>query len=200
MIFTKTLKQKKCQLQRGFTLIEMAVVLVILGILISIAAPGVLGSKDGATALQIPDAASKIATNLSLISQNCGLPTSVTGNALPDTGKSLSDVLFGGGANVAATYTNCFTQSKVLPLAEIGLPTATAGVYSVGGYNVSLAGGGTSPLSITFAAVPDAIVLRIAQQYNPTLAALAASDTTSPVVQYGTATAGARDVTILKNI
>lgn len=205
MKLNEMLQNKKRQFQKavkqgGFTLIEMMVVMVILGILYKLIAPSIIGSTDGATALQLPDAAGKIATNLSMVSQQCGTSTTVTGNVLPAAGKTLSDVLFGGSANVAAAYTNCYTQSRVLPLAEIGAATATAGVYAVAGFNVSLAGGGTAPLGITFAGVPDALVLIVAQKYTPTLTALAASDSTSPVVRYGTATAGARDITILKQI
>jgi hypothetical protein len=40
----------------------------------------------------------------------------------------------------------------------------------------------------------------MAQKYSPGLTALAASDAASPVVQYGTVTAGTRTVTVLRQV
>lgn len=186
--------------QRGFTLVELVVVVAIVGLLITIFAPNVLKSQDGAKSQMMLKAASSIGENWALINQTCGTSTAISGSPLPDTGKTVSDVLFGGVSNVAAAYQNCFTQSKVLALAEIGQPTASAGVYAVGGYNVTLAGGGTAALQVQYAPVPDSLVLLMAQKYNPSLSALAASDTSSAVVQYSTATAGTRTVTVFKQI
>lgn len=186
--------------QGGFTLIELVVVVAIIGVLISIVAPNVIGSKDGANSQLMLKSSSSIAENWSLINQSCGTSTAIAGNPIPDAGKTVSDVIFGGVANVAAAYQNCYTQSKVLALTEISQPTAVAGVYSIAGYSATLAGGGTALLQIGYLLVPDSLTLLMAQKYNSTLSALAADDTTSPVVQYSTVTAGTRTVTIFKQI
>lgn len=186
--------------QRGFTLIELVVVVVIIGILISIVSPNVIGSKDGANSQLMLKSATNIGENWSLLNQACGTSTAITASPIPAAGKTVSDVLFGGSANVAAAYTNCYSQSKILALAEISQPGASAGVYNVGGYAVTLAGGGTAALQIGYLLVPDSLTLLMAQKYNPTLAALAASDVASAVVQYSTVTTGTRTVTVFKQI
>lgn len=189
-------KYKYC----GFTLIELIVVVAILGVIISMFAPTVSNSKDGANSQFLLKVPGNINENWSLINQSCGTSTIITGSVIPAAGKTVSDVIFGGVANVAATYTNCYMQAKVLPLTEVGQPSGSAGVYNVADYAVTLAGGGTSPLQVGYLLVPDSLVLLMAQKYNKSLAALAASDLASPVLQYSTVTAGTRTVTIFKQI
>jgi len=186
--------------RRGFTLIELVIVVAIVGVLISIIAPNLIGSKDGANAQLMLKTSQSVAQNWSLINQACGTSSAVSGSVLPAATKTVSDVIFTGSANVAAAYATCYAQSKVMALAEVSQPGASAGTYNVAGYAVSLSGGGSSTLQVQYAAVPDSLVLLMAQKYNPTLATLAASDATSPVLQYGTATGGVRTVTILRPI
>ena len=190
----------KTYVQRGFTLLELVVVVAVVGVLISIFAPNLVSSKEGANAQLLLRVPSQMAQNWMLINQACGTSSAVSGSPLTNTGKTVSDILFGGSANVAAAYTNCYAQSKVLPLTEVAQPSGSSGIYNVGGYTVTLTGGGTSPLSIAYATVPDSLALLMAQKYNPTLATLAASDNTSAVLQYSTATAGTRTVSVLKAI
>lgn len=190
----------KRRISNGFTLIELVVVVAILGVLIAVIAPNLVGSKDGANAQLLLRTASNVSVNWSLINQSCATPTTISGSLIPASSKTVSDVIFGGSANVATAYTNCYAQSKVLALTDISQPSGSAGVYNVAGYSVSLAGGGTSPLQIIYAAVPDTLVLLMAQKYNPSLTALLSSDGSSAVIQYGTPTAGSRTVTIIKQI
>lgn len=194
------LKSLKRRVQRGFSLVELVVVVAIIGVLISVMAPNLIGSKDGANSQLLLKTASNVATNWSLINQTCGTSSAVASSPIPAAGKTVSDVIFGGSANVAAAYATCYAQAKVLPLTEVSQPSGAAGVYNVGGYAVTMAGGGTSPLQIGFLAVPDALALLMAQKYTPTLSALAASDNASLVLQYGTETAGTRTVTVFKQI
>lgn len=189
------------QAKKGFTLIELLVVVVIIGILIAVFAPLLSGSSDGAKASALLRTADGAQKTLQQLNQYCSTSLGVPGNTLPDTGKTLSDVLFGGPVNVAPAYvttTTCYAKSQVKPMSDLGVPTGTAGVYSVEGFDVSFAGGAGAPLQTIFANVPDSLALELASRYSPSLVVLAASDASSPVIQYSAATGGLRSVTILK--
>lgn len=193
----KQMKQRKCN--KGFTLIELIVVVVVVGILSAVFAPTVLGSKDGADSMKLLRMSQSATNNWMMIAQACGTTSDTASSPVPAAGKTVADVLFGGSSNVAAAYQTCYGQSHVLPLTELGQPKSGGG-WNVSGYTTTFAGGGTAPMQTVIATVPDSLVLTMAQKYTPTLSSLAASDTTSSVVQYSTATAGTRTVTLLRQV
>ena len=188
----------KYNLQRGFTLIEMIIVVVVIGILISVFLPLIKDAVSPSKSVALLRAAEQIHQTFQLISRQCGTSTTVTSTPLAPNPKTISDVIFGGSANVAAAYTSCYAQSQAKALTEIGQPSSTAGVYNVQGYAVSLAGGGPNPVAVSFASVENEIVFSMARKYTPSLTALATSDALSPVIQYGSETSGARTVTVIK--
>lgn len=182
--------------QQGFTLIEMIVVVSIIGVLASFLVPAFRDMETPSKAQAMVSTAEHATQTWRQIAKTCGVSSTIAGNPIPNTGKTVADVIFGGSSNVASAYTTCYAQARVKPLTESAEPSA--GGYSVNAYAVSFAGGGNAPLQVIYASVADEIVLLIAQKYNRNLLTLAASDTSSAVVQYGTATAGNRNLTLFK--
>lgn len=181
--------------QTGFTLVELMIVMLIVGVFFAIFALTSAGSDNSAKAMAIIKASDDIGSSVSRLASSCGISTTVASNPLPDSGKSLLDVVMVGESEMAAAYQKCWKQASARPLMDIAQKAGTA--YKVQGYDMALTGGGTAPFSFTFTKVPDEIVLLAAQKYTPDLTALTASDTTSPKIRYGTATGGARDLTVL---
>lgn len=190
--------------QRGFNLVELGVVLFVVGVLALIAAPGLIGVRLASKAQLMLRVPQKLTDHWAELANKCGTTADVANS--PVTGNSAANtlkLLFGGqtaasgGYDVPAAYDNCYAQANVSPLADSAEWDGTN--WTVSGYTPTLSWS-TGWLKTTYASVPDELVLAVAQKHNPALSALAASDTSHPVVQYGTATGGARSVTILRPI
>lgn len=184
--------------QRGFTLVELVVVVGIIGILSAMLIPNMIGSKDGAKAELLLKASLNISQNWMMISQKCGTTTDVSNSPVPASGKTIADVVFGGVSNVSAAYQTCYMQAKVIPMSEIAQFDGT--VWRVQGFSVAFAGGGTVPLQTVYSGVPEELALIMVQNFSPSMSSLAASDSTSNVVRYGVAASGTRTVTVLRQI
>lgn len=195
------------QRQKGMTLIELAIVGLFLGLLALFGISQFSGSATDTTkAAGLYEASGKIADSWTLISQTCGTATDIATSpisATPTAAKNLSVVL--GTATADTNYTSCFSQSGVRPLA--GLSTGAAGSEVVYGYAVSAANpaAGVKKLAVSYAAVPDALILALYNKYSSVAGAKTASalpdtaDTSDVQIQFAAkGTTGTRAVTIVR--
>lgn len=187
--------------QKGFTLIELVIVVVILGVLALVVARQFGGSvTNGAKANALYEAANKVTQNWALLAQQGGASTTVASSPMILATKTAEDVVVGGSPYVAAAYQAAWSQGGLIPLTDLAQGTPGAGAYTISSYAFTLAGGGATPLEVTYAGVPDELVLQVVQKHGSGVTTLAASDATNAVVRYGTATAGMRSLTIRKPV
>lgn len=183
------------KLNRGFTLMELLIVIVLIGVLLAILAPNFMGTTTGARANLLNRTGTAAAQSINALAQACGTSTAIAGNPIPAAGKTLADVVYGGVNNVAAAYRSCYEKSNIRPMREA--VTANGTGWQVQSYPITLSGGGTAKISVAFATVPDEVTLDLAKRFDTSITALAASDTTSDVVRYGAAANGTRTVTLM---
>jgi prepilin-type N-terminal cleavage/methylation domain-containing protein len=177
----KPISSARAAYQRGFTLIEMLIVAVIIGVFLIMFAPGLAGGTDNSKAKGLQKTAQTIASNLSILSQTAGISSAISGNVLPAAGSTMADVLFVGSSKVAAAYQGAYSQAKIVPLNQTVVSTGSS--YTLFTYPITLGGGGASPVTVTYTGVPDTIALLTAQSYNPgaTIATLASAGNAGPV-------------------
>lgn len=102
-------------LQKGFTLIELIVVIAIIGAILSIVAPSTSGSKEAATANQMYRVALAMVDNWKLINQSCGTNPNINfaGNAFIGNPEN---VLFRGELSNEAVHRDCYRRAGVAPI------------------------------------------------------------------------------------
>lgn len=190
MKFTSNMAKR----QSGFTLIEIGIVLFVVGILVALFLPQFTsGIKDSGKATALYSTAQKVVQQWSQVSKECGVSTTIASNPLPAASNVVLDAIANGTSSTAAAYQACYTSSNVRPMGDI---LGTSSTHAVQGFTTTMTDGPGGKVAMSYAAVPDAIVLPIVQKYGSGVTTLATSDTSNTTVQYGIATGGARTVTI----
>lgn len=184
--------------QKGFTLIELIVVVAIIGALIAIIAPATSGSKQVATANQLYRTANAMVDNWKLIADSCGIAT-VGYTINPALGDPETILFRKQIASAAAEDIACFNGSGAGRIA--GPVQITAGNYELNGFPVRLVLSDTpapdAVIEVEYDDVPNNVVLEIVRKFSAqTVLAASEVDVTLPY-GYGIATAaGTRTLTM----
>ena len=196
--------QIRKRLQRGFTLVEILVVVAIIGILVWIYAPKMLGSTDNVKSLAYQDIAMSLANTFRIINQSCGTANMVSTSAVPATpGAGGALQLLVDGSNVNPLYASCYANTNALPMHES--IQGSVGNYRLGNSLITLSDAvvnGRNVIAVQFAPVTDAVVLANYQRLSSRVGALnatalpAAADSTDPKIQFSAGGSGTRTMTI----
>lgn len=210
-LFNRALKQSRKSVQKGFTLIELAIVGLFLGLLAVFAISQFSGSAtDSTRANGLGESAQKIADNWALVSQACGVDSNVTTlnmvtNAATGAAAGNLSMLLGNSAPNAA-FTNCFNQSGVRPLNN--LTQGAAGSEAIYGYTVTLGNttvNGRNAMTVAFANVPENVFLALYNKLSSVSGAASATsvpaattDTTDPAIRFSANASGRRTITLVR--
>lgn len=129
--------------QRGFTLMEMLIVVILIGVIASIAVPLVTSSVTvKGTATTINAVADKIAKSVSLAQQTLRVPVSSLNSTQPTSsvfgGQMILDVIIKGESLITdATKKRDYLRSGMRPLADaVEIRGATQNEYYIEGFRI----------------------------------------------------------------
>ena len=188
----KSFSNLKQTTQKGFTLIEVLIVVIVLGLISAIAVPAFNNSIERAASVKLIESVSdNIADATRSLLVTTGVVANVTGSVIPDTenDQNLLDVLVKGIDSVAQKYKNDFEDASITKLdRQIGTELDNDGnpYYAVNGYAVTYTSDSAGIGLVQFAGVPAEIAERIQEsregtQYNSAADTSGAVRTTAEV-------------------
>lgn len=167
---------------RGFTIFEMAIVLVVLGIVAVVVAPSIVSSSTNAKATEVQKLADDAADQWFYLTAQAGTGSAISSiqpffsQATPNL--YANGVVFLGRAYVDPAYVGAYDRGNVVPLNRVvNYDGTNFYVISLPGSTVNLSGGGNSPLLVSFTNIPAEIVLNLVQRVNPQATLVTGADT-----------------------
>ena len=184
--------------EKGISLPEMLIVTIILGLLGILAYTQFGNGSDSVKAKTTFDAAQKIASTWSLLTQLTGTALSTTSSSMVASGNTALDVVMvGNNPNgiIVPAYQSTYTMSGLDPLSSISTIVSTptlgqSGSYTINNYPVTLTSGktsdGQSVLNVSFTGVQSTVVNAIYSDHNnkATYPFVATTPVLSGLVQY----------------
>jgi prepilin-type N-terminal cleavage/methylation domain-containing protein len=157
--------------QQGFTLIELAVASIIVGILLIVIVPHVYDSQNAGRAAQLERIASATVSNWATLSSAAGLPTSVANNVIAATPSAtgVAEVLYVGSSKVASAYQATYDASGIKPLNQL-VDNPSGSVFRAAGtieVFITLSGGGPFVMTVQMQNVPLQVTRALIQRVRP---------------------------------
>jgi len=195
------MKLQQSKRNSGFTLVELLIVVVILGLISATVVATVSTNTDSATKLVLERTHRNMTNNWSQLVAAAGVPKTVAANAVLATNATAIDVLVYGVDFVVAAQQPNYDQSNILPLIEsftvdtVPVSGTSAGAYSVEGFGTTIATPSTREFTSIYASVPSSIVeLMWADQYSA--AFVPGTPQTAGPIQYSAASGGTHTLTL----
>lgn len=99
-------------------MVELAIVVILIGVLLAVIAPSILASRTSAQALALVRVADAAAANYVVLTSVLGVPTDAATSPVPAVGLTIEDVLFQGVEAVSPPFVDAYRRTGIKPLGE----------------------------------------------------------------------------------